>query len=110
MIGINEFCIILRGKFLLPNHIRHKIPSPKHLIHQHLEVMAFVVVNRHPDTAVFTQQLAQQLQAWQHHGKPLGVLQVVVVMFKRTFGVVGRVNKNAFDLAPIKRKQGFEGL
>jgi hypothetical protein len=93
----------VRRSAFLPEHIRHKIPPPKHLIHQHLEVMPFVVVNRHPDAAVLTQQLAQQLQARQHHAEPLGVLQVVVVVLERAFGVVRRVNKDALHLAPVKR-------
>jgi hypothetical protein len=31
-------------------------------------------------------------------------------MLKRAFGVVGRVYKDAFDLATVKGQQGFEGF
>ena len=72
--------------------------------------MAFVVVNRHPNAAVLPEQLAQQLQTRQHHAEPLGVLQVVVVMLKRAFRVVGRVNEDAFDLASVEGQQGFQGF
>jgi len=37
---------------LLPYHIRYKIISTKYLITQHLEIMAFVVVNRDPKRAI----------------------------------------------------------
>ena len=69
--------------------------------------MPFVVVNRHPNAAVFSQEFAQQLQARQHHAEPLGVFEVVVVMLERTFRVVGRVNEDAFDLASVEGEQGF---
>ena len=31
-------------------------------------------------------------------------------MLKRAFGVVGWVDEDAFDLPPVKRQQGLEGL
>ena len=70
--------------------------------------MPLVVVNRHPNTAVLPKQFAQELQARQHHAEPLGVLQVVVVMLERAFGVVWRVNKDALHLPPVKRQQRLE--
>jgi hypothetical protein len=41
--------------------------------------MPLVVVDRHPDAAVLTQELAQQLQPRQHHAEPLAVLEVVAL-------------------------------
>ena len=40
----------------------------------------------------------------------MGVLQVVVVVLKRAFGVVGWVDEDAFHLPPVKGQQGFEGF
>jgi len=100
----------VRGGSLLPQTIRYKIPAPKHLVHQHFEVVPLVVVNRHPDGAVLAQQFAQELQARQHHAEPLAVLQVVVVMLKRALGVVGRVNKDALDLPAVEGQQGLQGF
>jgi hypothetical protein len=98
----------VRRSAFLPEHIRHKIPPPKHLIHQHLEVMPLVVVNRHPNRAVLAQQFTQELQARQHHAEPLRMFQVVVVMLKRALGVVGRVDEDALELPPVERQQGLE--
>ena len=93
---------------LLPDVVCDETASPKHLIHQHLEVMPLVVVDGDPDRAIVAQQLAQQLQARQHHGQPLGVFQVVVVVLEGAFGVVGRVDEDALDLPAVKRQQAFQ--
>ena len=103
-VGVHAFAVDL-----LPYGVRHKIPPPKHLIHQHLEVVPLVVVDGHPDRAVFTQQIAQNLQTRQHHAQPLAVFQVVVVMLKRALGVVRRVNEYAFDLAGVEGKKRLQG-
>ena len=38
------------------------------------------------------------------------MLEVVVVVLKRAFGVVGRVDEDAFDLPAIKRQQRLQRL
>lgn len=94
----------------MPNHGVDKISPPKHLVHQHLEVMPLVVVDRDPDRAVLAQQLAQQLQARQHHAEPLRVFQLVVVVLERALGVVGRVDEDALHLPAVERQQCLEGF
>jgi len=109
MVGRKLSRRIARGIGFLPNDGIYKIPPPKHLIHQHLEVMPLVVVDGDPDRSILAQQLTQQLQARQHHPEPLGVLQLVVVMLERALRVVGRVDEDAFHPAAVERQQGLEG-
>ena len=70
--------------------------------------MRLVVIQHYPDAAVLGQKLAQQHQSRIHHAQPLAVLQPVVVVLKGALRVVGRVDKYALHLPPIKRKQRFQ--
>lgn len=70
--------------------------------------MAFVVVQRNPNAAVFRQQFAQQFQARIHHVQPQAVFQIVIVMRKCRTRVIGWVYENTFDAACIKRQQRFQ--
>ena len=70
--------------------------------------MAFVVVQRNPNTAVFRQQFMQEFQTRIHHRQPQAVLQIVIVMGKGRTRVVWRVDKDTFNAAGIKRQQGFQ--
>ena len=100
----NGFAIFSRVT-LLPNISCDEILPPKHLIHHHLEVMRFVIVDGHPDAAILGKQIAQQLQTRIHHRQPLAVFEIVVVMFERAFGVVRRIDKNTFHATGIERQQ-----
>ena len=70
--------------------------------------MAFVIVQRNPNAAVFSQQFMQEFQARIHHRQPQAVLQIIVVMFKSFLCIVRRVDTDTFDTAGIKRQQGFQ--
>ena len=87
-----------------------KLPRPKHLIHDHLEIMRLVVINRDPDAPVLGQQIAQQFQPRVHHRQPLAVLQVVVVVLEGALGVVGRVDEDALHPPGVERQQGLQAL
>ena len=70
--------------------------------------MAFVIVQRNPNTAVFRQQFMQEFQTRIHHRQPQAVLQIIVVVGEGRARVVWRVDKDTFDAAGIKRQQGFQ--
>ena len=93
---------------LLPYHRRYKIRAPEHLVHQHLEVVRFVVVNRDPDAAVLSQQFPQQHQTRIHHAQPLAVLQLVVVVLERRLRVVRRVDEDALHAPGIDGDQRLQ--
>ena len=40
---------ILSRMGFLPKHVSYEVLPPEHLIHNDLEVMRLIVVNRHPD-------------------------------------------------------------
>jgi len=66
-----------------------------------------VVVDGHPDAAVITQKITQQLQPRQPHRQPLRMLQVVVAVLKRTLRVVGRIARaSVLAQRSEKRRRG----
>ncbi len=104
-----------------------EIALAKNLIHQHPQMVLFVVVNGHENHAVVGQQFAEQLQAGPHHAEPLvvtlqilavnglvqpfahqGAVHLVVVGPALVAGVVGRVDVDALDAASVAGQQGFE--
>ena len=104
-----DLTVLTRGS-LLPHAGRYKIRPAEHLVQQHLEVGAFRIVDRHPDRPVFGQQIAQQLQARPHHGKPPSMFQVVVVVLERGAGVVRRIDVDALHTTSVKRQQCLQRL
>src|SRR5690606_26040140 len=48
----------------LPDYGGEKIPASEHLIHYDLEVVPLVVIDGHPDRAIFGQEIAKQFQPW----------------------------------------------
>ena len=72
--------------------------------------MAFVIVQRNPNTAVFRQQFMQEFQTRIHHRQPQAVLQIIVVVGEGRARVVWRVDTDTFDAAGIKRQQGFQSV
>ena len=57
--------------------------------------MPFVVINRHPYGIIFCEKLAQKLQSRRDHRQPLAMLEIVIVMIKRTLGIVRWIDQNA---------------
>ena len=113
---------------LLPYHGRDEVLLPENLVHQTAQVMNLVVVDRHEDRAVFSEQLAQELEARQHHAAPLvvagqvvavhhppqpvlheGRVHVVVVRPALIPCVVGRVDVDALHLAVVGRQKRLQG-
>ena len=101
--------VILWGEFFLPNNVGNKIPSTKHLITQHLQIMALVVVNGDPQRTILGQQPPDDLQPVPHQGEPDGMLDPVVIMGKGAAGVVRRIDEHALDLAGKLLLQGLQG-
>ena len=58
--------VILRGEFFLPNNVGNKIPPPKHLVTQHLQIMALIVVNANPQRTILSEQPPEDLQSVPH--------------------------------------------
>ena len=104
-----DLAVLSRGS-LLPHASRHKIRPAEHLVQQHFEIGALCIVDRHPDRTVFRKQVAQQFQAWPHHGKPASVFQVVVVVFERGAGVVRGVNVDALHMAEVEGQQSLQRI
>ena len=101
--------VILWGEFFLPNNVGNKIPPPKHLVTQHLQIMALIVVNANPQRTILSEQPPEDLQSIPHQRKPDGMLHPVVVMGKSTAGVVRRIDKHALDLTGKLLLQGLQG-
>ena len=101
---------ILSREGLLPKYVGHEISSSKHLIHNDLEIVRLIVVNRHPNRPILCQQVPQQFQARPHHRQPLAMFEIVVVMLKRRARVVRRVNVDTLHLAGIERQQCLQRL
>ena len=116
-----------RRKVLLPDDGRQEIFDAEYLVHQRAQVMDLMVVDGDEDGAVGTEQLAQQLQARQHHAAPLVVpgqvvavdglaepgahhrrVDVVVVGPTLVAGVVGRIDIDALDPVVIDRQQRLQ--
>ena len=57
MVHIDEFSVILRGKFLLPNNVRDKITSAKYLVTQNFKVVRFVIVYGYPNRSIVRKNL-----------------------------------------------------
>ncbi|MBA7674976.1 hypothetical protein ES703_83204 [subsurface metagenome] len=55
---------------VLPNDTSDEILLPKHLVHQHPQLVHLVVVDADKDSPVLSQQLPGQHQARIHHGQP----------------------------------------
>ena len=72
--------------------------------------MPLVVVNAYPNASVFTQKFPQKLKPRIHHGQPLRMLQIIVVVLKGAFRVVRRVYVNALHLARVIGQQRLEGF
>ncbi len=121
-------CCVLGAVHLVPNDGRDEVLLPEYLVHQTAQVMNLVVVNRHEDHAIVSEQLAQELEAGQHHAAPLvvagqvvavhhppqpvlheGRVHVVVVRPAFIPGVVGRVDVDALHLAVVRRQQRLQG-
>ena len=101
--------VILWGEFFLPNNVGNKIPPPKHLITQHLQIMALVVVNGDPQRTILGQEPPDDLQPIPHQRQPDGMLDPVVIMGEGAAGVVRRIDKHALDLAGKLLLQGLQG-
>lgn len=52
---------------LLPYYMPNKIDSPKNFINQDLQVMPLGIINRIPNTAILSQQVAQLFEARVDH-------------------------------------------
>ena len=118
---------VFRREDFLPDHTCDEVLLPEHLVHQGPQPVDLVVVDGDEDRAVVAEQLAQQLQARQHHAAPLVVagqvvavhdaaqpllhhrrVHAVVVGPALVAGVVGRVDGDALDLAVARRQQRLE--
>src|SRR4030067_1395539 len=104
------FCIILRRKLLLPNHIRNKIVSPKHLIHDNLEIVCLVVIDGNPYASVFRKQFSQQLQTRIHQRKPLCMLKIIVVVLESASRVIRGIDGDTLYPAGEVGEEGFESF
>ncbi len=58
----------------MPNHIRHKILFPEHLVAQDFQVRLLVVIDGDENHAVLGEQFPRKLQARQHHAEPPAVI------------------------------------
>ncbi len=99
---------VLSCEGLLPKYVSHEISSSKHLIHNDLEIVRLIVVNRHPNRPILRQQVAQQFQARPHHRQPLAMFEIVVVVLEGRARVVRRVNVDALHLPGIERQQRLQ--
>jgi len=102
--------VIVRTVDLLPNEGRVEVSTPEHFVHDDLEVVPLIVVDGHPDRAILGQKIAEQFQPGPHHGEPLRVLKVVVVVLEGGARVVGRIDIDAFHPTGIEGQQRFQRL
>src|SRR3546814_11679926 len=80
---------------LLPNNFGQKIAPPEYLVHDDFEIMSLIVIDRHPDTTVLGEQVAQQLQPRPDNGQTMAMFQISVLMLKGRPGIRGRVDKES---------------
>jgi hypothetical protein len=108
--GITNIKSCIWRSSLLPKNINYKIPPPKHLIHHHLQIMSLIIINAHPNTPLLAHQLPQQLQPRIHQTQPRRMLQIIIIMFKRTPCIVRRVDVYALHLPRIQRQQRLKPI
>ena len=54
----------------------------EYFVHQHAEMMLFIVVNRNKYRAVFCQQFSEEMDARPHHAEPLVVPFKVFILHR----------------------------
>ena len=94
--------------FRFTNKICNKIISAKNFVADNFQIGLFGVVDRNKNSPVVRKELAQELQAGINCIKPIGVGEIVIIIFKGGAGIIGRVDVNALDAGAVKRQKCFK--
>ena len=80
----------------------NKVGAPKQFIAENPHICLLVIINADPDaSAIFIQEIPQNLQAWPNQRKPETVFQIIIVMLKSRTYVVRRINIDALHLSGV---------
>lgn len=130
MVYSHKFAVVGTATFTFPYAITYKILLTEHIFTQLSQVRFFIIINRNKDDPIVAQQFLSDFQSRVHHIEPIGVeasvgggvagesialvvvvagdgavflagLGEVVLVDEVIAGVVGRVDVDHLDLAPV---------